>query len=523
MPLLRRENWNIAKPEIRSRHGIVVAQHARAAAVGAEILAAGGNAVDAAVATAFALGVVEPWMSGIGGVGFLVYGEAATGRVQVVDFSAVAPSALDPRRYPVIGGKSDELFAWPRVEGDRNLKGYESICVPGSVDGLGLAVERFGRLRFADVIAPACRLAEEGLPIDWYAAFNVSLSAADLGQFAAAREIYLPGGLPPVPAPDGAPRRLALPALARTYRRLAETGRREFYEGDVAAMLLADLREGGSVISADDLAGYRARLVEPLSFDYRGVRLHATPGLAGGVTYAHAMTALDARLPRRNRSPAGADAFLAYAETLRAAFAARFAELGHAMPGASNTTHLSVVDRAGNMVALTNTLLSRFGSKVALPKSGVMMNNAVMWFDPTPGRPNSIAAGKRPLANMCPVVATRDGAPSFALGACGGRRIISAVTQLTSFVVDFGMALEQAMALPRLDASEASVIVDDRLAPEIIAALRSRFPVDVVEAGVYPPHFAIPSAVLRDAASGFNTGATHVRSPASAAIAETAS
>src|SRR5579872_7481607 len=125
------ENWTIAKPAISSRNGIVVAQSARAAAVGAEILAAGGNAVDAAVATAFALGVFEPWMSGIGGVGFLLYGHAATGRVHVVDFAAVAPAALDPGRYPLASGTSAELFGWPKVAGDRNLKGFDAICVPG--------------------------------------------------------------------------------------------------------------------------------------------------------------------------------------------------------------------------------------------------------------------------------------------------------------------------------------------------------------------------------------------------------
>jgi len=165
MPTRPQENWTIVKPAVVSANGIVVAQNARAAAVGADILAAGGNAVDAAVGTALALGVVEPWMSGIGGVGFLVYGDAAADELHVVDFSAVAPLALDPGRYPLSAGTSGELFGWPRVEGDRNLRGYEAICVPGSVDGLGLAVERFGRLSWGEIIAPARDLAAEGLPV----------------------------------------------------------------------------------------------------------------------------------------------------------------------------------------------------------------------------------------------------------------------------------------------------------------------------------------------------------------------
>jgi len=513
MPLPPQESWTVAKPAIRAEGGIIVAQNARAAAVGAEILAAGGNALDAAVATAFALGVLEPWMSGLGGTGLLVYG-GAQGEVAVVDFTAVSAQALDPRLYPLAAGTSDDLFGWPLVEGDRNVKGYAAICVPGSVDGLGLALERFGRMSFAEVIAPAAALAEEGLPVDWYTVLQIALGAAELAEFDSSRAVFLPQGSPPVPTQSGLPKRLPLPALAATYRRLQQAGRRDLYEGELAQTLLADLKAGGSVIAAGDLAAYRARIVAPLTLDYRGARLHAAPGLTGGPTYARALAALAGRISGR----ADAEAFILYAESLRAAFAERFRAMGHAMPAASNTTHLSVVDRAGNMVALTNTLLSRFGSRVVLPRTGIVMNNAMMWFDPTPGRANSIAPGKRPLANMCPVLATRDGVPLFALGACGGRRIIPAVTQLTSFLLDLDLSLDAAFAAPRIDASTPAVVCDARLGPGIIEALAQRFPIEMVEATVYPPHFAMPSAVMR-AAEGGHVGATHALSPAAAAIA----
>ncbi len=395
-----------------------------------------------------------------------------------------------------------------------------SICVPGTVAGLGLALESFGRLSWREVMAPALALAEEGLPIDWHTALSVALSASELALFDSSRAVFLPQGLPPVPPPEGAPRRLALAALARSYRRLSEAGPRDFYEGALAQLMLADLQAGGSAVAAADFAAYQARLVEPLAFDYRGVRLHVAPGLTGGPTFERALAGLAARLPGAALGYPGAPAYIAYAEALREAFAHRLAELGHAMPAASNTTHLSVVDRDGNMVALTNTLLSRFGSKVVLPQSGVVMNNAMLWFDPIPGRANSIAAGKRPLANMCPVLATADGAPLLALGACGGRRIIPAVTQLASFLIDFDLSLESAFTLPRLDASAATVLCDVRLGAEIIAVLAARFPVEVVEEAVYPSPFAIPSAVMRDRATGLNTGMTHVLSPAAAAVAE---
>src|SRR3954453_13322116 len=162
------ENWTVGKSARVSREGIVVAQNARAAEAGAELLRRGGNAVDAAVATAFALGIVEPWMSGVGGVGLLLWADAATRQVKVVDFGPGAPAGLDPTRYRVVGEPTATMFGWPRVEGDRNLKGAESACVPASVEGLGLAVERFGRKSLAEVMAPAIELAEAGLPLDWH-------------------------------------------------------------------------------------------------------------------------------------------------------------------------------------------------------------------------------------------------------------------------------------------------------------------------------------------------------------------
>ena len=520
MPQPPPESWTIAKPETVSEGGIVVAQNARAAAIGAGILASGGNAVDAAIATSLALGVREPWMSGLGGVGLLIYGEAATGRVSVVDFAAVAPLALDPARYRLGSGAGSDLFGWPAVEGDRNLRGYESICVPGTIAGLGLALERFGRLSWQDVVAPALALAEEGLPVDWHTSFSIALSAADLALFDGSRAIFLPKGLPPVPS-DGGSGRVALEALAATYRRLMQAGPRDLYEGELAASLVADLAEGGSVLTKADFAQYRARIVEPLSREYRGLLLHVAPGLTGGPTYARAMASLAGPLAGAAGRP-GADAYLAYAESLREAFAHRFAALGHAMPGGSNTTHLSVVDRDGNMVSLTNTLLSRFGSKVVLPRTGMVMNNAMMWFDPVPGRANSIAPGKRPLANMCPVLATEGGAPVLALGACGGRRIIPAAAQLTSFLADFALPLGEAFAVPRIDASTAVVQCDARLDPEIVAALGRRFPVESVAERAYPSLFAVPSAVTRAAAARRNSGMAHIFSPAAAAIAEPA-
>jgi gamma-glutamyltranspeptidase/glutathione hydrolase len=521
MGRMQPETWRVTKPAKTGRNGIVVSQHVLASAAGVEILEAGGNAVDAAVATALALGIVEPWMSGIGGIGFMIFGEAKTGRVSVVDFGPRSPLKLDPARYavrpdapPPPGG-----FGWPAVEGERNQRGYEAAVVPSSVAGFGLALERFGTKAFAEVIAPAVRLAERGLPLDWHTALAISLSAADLARDPGAARDFLPGGFPAVPPADDRAGFLKREALAATYRRLAAAGPRDFYEGELARHILDDLTAGGSAITADDLRAVHAEIVEPLVYDYHGVRLNFAGRLTGAPTVIAALEHIERRIPPIPMGVPDGEMFGVYAEALRAAHESRLAGLG-AEPPAGNTTHFSVVDRDGNMVALTNTLLNRFGARVVLPKTGILLNNAINWFDPVPGRPNSIGPDKKPLCNMCPVVASRGGAPWFALGACGGRKIISAVTQLTAMLVDFSMSLEGAFSTPRLDASGDPVIVDAAMAPEDLEMLLRVVPAEIMPNTVYPSHFAVPSAVMRAPGSGINSGMAQILSPMAAAVME---
>ncbi|HLZ65468.1 MAG TPA: gamma-glutamyltransferase [Aliidongia sp.] len=518
-PSWQNETWQVAKPAVTSRGGLVACQHALAAAAGVELLRAGGNAVDAAAAAAFALGVVEPWMSGIGGVGFMVAAEAKTGKVTVVDFGPVAPAGLDPARYPLAGGNAaGSIFGWPAVEDARNDRGYEASTVPGTVDGLGLAVESLGRKTLADVLAPAIRLAEAGLPLDWHASLAISLAAADLAKDPVAAATYLPGGLPATAPSDQPAGALPLGHLAQSLKRIAAAGRRDFYEGELAADIAADLAAGGSVITAADLAQYRAELREPLSHDYKGVRLHFAGHLSGGPTVIQALDEIGRRLPGLPFGRPDGASFRIYAEALRDAHEVRLNTLGAGTAG--NTTHLSVVDRDGNMVALTVTLLARFGARIVLPSSGILMNNAINWFDPRPGRPNSLAPGQRPLANMCPTIITRDGVPWVGLGACGGRKILSAVTQLASMLIDYGLSLDSAFATPRLDASTETVLVDAAMDPEWIGQIGADLPVQVVPDQLYPSHFAVPSAVMRATGTGLNSAATHPRSPVAATLGE---
>ena len=512
----RIEHWQIAKPVTRSRSGLVASQSRIAAEAGAEVLAEGGNAIDAALATAFALTVTEPWMSGIGGIGSMIVHIAKDKATHAVDYGPIAGRCIDPSRYPLTGkpGPAD-LFGWPGVVDDRNVHGYESIAVPGSVAGFGLVHGRFGRLPWRKLLAPAIRLAKKGLRVDWWTTLQIAAEAADLRNDPVARKTYLRGDLPPVTTSTAEPTYLDLGPLGQTLERLAKAGWEDYYKGDIAQAIASDLRSGGSAIRADDLAAYAARLVEPLTVERNGVVLHTMSGLFAGPTFRAAF----ANVPAKLGTKPGPKAFGAYASALSKAYAERLQRMGQEDgKGKGSTTHLAAVDADGNMVSLTNTLLSRFGSRSVLPTTGILMNNGMMWFDPNPGRPNSIQPGKRPLTNMCPVIGTRKGKGVFAIGGSGGRKILPAILQICSFLADFGMNLEEAFHQPRIDVSAPDKATADwRLDAKSIAAVAKIVPTTEVEAAAYPGNFANPIAVLRD--GRWNEGMTNVTLP-SASVAE---
>ena len=513
-------SMRVTKPALQSEGGIVAAQHRRAAEVGARILRDGGDALDAVIATSFALGVLEPWMSGIGGGGAMVLYRAKENRYTVIDFGMRAPESLDIADYPLTGeGVASDLFPWARVRDDRNIHGSLSIAVPGVVDGMRVAHERFAKLPWRELLEPAIGLAEEGLLIDWFATQNIASAALDLNRYPASREAYLPGGLPPVPAWSARSEvRLPQNKLATTLRRLALAGPRDFYDGDLARRIAEEVQALGGKLSARDLAAFRAREIDPLFIDYRSARVASTPELTAGPTLAHTLNLLASRLSP-HASPDAA-AYAAYAQSLQDAYEFRLTRMGDVEGGRAPgcTTHFCVVDREGNMAAVTQTLLSIFGSRVSLPESGVLMNNGIMWFDPEAGRPNSLAAGKRCLTNYCPIIAEHNG-QRFALGASGGRRILPAVTQLLSFLADYGDPLETAFHRPRIDASEGRLVIgDSALTEEIHRTLGARFEYIQQHRQTLPFKFACPSGVLRSANT--NWGATEISSPWADAISQ---
>jgi gamma-glutamyltranspeptidase/glutathione hydrolase len=511
----------VRKHVIETPGGVVASQHRVAAETGAAVLAAGGDAVDAAVAVSFAVGVMEPWMSGPAGGGAMVVWREGEQKAHSINFGMRSPGGLDPADYPLSGeGKSSDLFPWPAVKEDRNVQGATAIAVPGTVAGMELAHATWGRMGWKDLVMPAADLATKGMLVDWYASLIISSVARELAKDPDAAAMFLDDGTWPKVAGWTAlsEMRIDQGRVADTLRRIAEAGARDFYEGDIAAAMAADVQAKGGSLSQADLAAYRAVLAPALETSYRGGRVHAAQGLTAGANLVECLAMMEAAF-----TPSSAPDGTSYAEMARAlglTYERRLREMGdgEAPQAPSCTTHFSVVDRHGNMCAVTQTLLSIFGSRVVSPSTGLLMNNGIMWFDPEPGKPNSLAPDRACLMNVCPAIGEKDGR-RFAIGASGGRKILPAVLNLTSFLMDFDMPLEDAFHQPRIDNSGGGAIVaDETLSAEVLAAMEAVHPVATARRSVFPYAFACPAGVLR--MDGMNMGCTEIMSPWGDAVSE---
>ncbi|OWU85628.1 gamma-glutamyltransferase [Oceanicola sp. 22II-s10i] len=510
----------VRKPVRETEGGVVATQHHKGARAGAEVLKAGGNAIDAAVATAFAMGVVEPWMSGPGGGGGMVFWNAAEQKCYALNFGMRSPAALDPFDYPLSGqGVASDLFPWPSVVGDRNVRGATAVAVPGMVAGAAAAHQKFGTMKWADLLAPAETLAREGMEVDWYASLLIASSARNIGGDKDLARMFLTDGVyAPVAGwtASGLPR-IAMDGMADTLATLAKDGRDAYYKGDIGAAIADDVQGKGGSLSREDLAEYEAQWVTPYGFDRGGAKFRLLPGLTAGPTFGDIFDRLPEPAAKGTPDAAG---WVAIAEALKGAYDHRLATMGHdgEIPTREAcTTHFSVVDRHGNIVAWTQTLLSIFGACTLSQSTGMMMNNGIMWFDPEQGKPNSIAPGVPCLMNICPAIAiTEDGGYGF--GASGGRKIVGAVSQLAHFVTDRGMSLEEAFHHPRIDYATSTIVADEAIPDEARAALRAGHSVNDRPRNVYPLNWACTSGVMRT--GGMNAGCTEVTTPWGDAVRE---
>jgi gamma-glutamyltranspeptidase / glutathione hydrolase len=549
----------VDRAEVVGRRGMVASKNAVASAAGLSMFEQGGNAVDAAIAAAFASGVVEPMMSGLGGGGVMIVHDPSDGQGWCVEFGMRSPALAVPGCFALAGGRSQEAFKWRRVVDDANLVGHRSVAVPGALAGYAAALERWGRLPLATVLEPAIAAARAGVPVHWYHSLLTLREAAKLRRFPAAARVFLDGGDAPLPVDvAGLGGRLVQADLAATLELIAREGPSAFYEGDIAHAIDDEMAAHDGLLRAGDLAAYRARVQPALRTRYRQTTVATAPGPFGGVTMASMLRLLGGfdLAALGHNTPASLHLI---AEASRLAFLDRFAHLadpevvpvpfagllsdaylderralirpdralrdpGHGdpwrhepggrpagavtgsgvqAPSSSNTTHLCAADGSGLAVSLTSTNMSSYGSCVVVPGTGVLLNNGMCWFDPEPGRPASVGPSRRPLTNQTPAIVVGDDGSLLAVGASGGRRILDAVAQLIIKAVDHGLAPQAAITSPRMDSSELTLLIDDRVGPETIAALRALgHGVTAVANDFLLNPFASPTAIALDRAAG---------------------
>ncbi len=469
---------------VRARKAMVAAQEPYAADVGVRVLKSGGNAVDAAVAVAFALSVTHPSAGNIGGGGFLL-ARFAGGRSTFIDFREMAPASASRNMYIGPDGKPTR----------DSVTGWRASGVPGTVRGLELAHRKHGRKPWADLVQPAIALAGQGVVLSYAEARSICSAKKLMEQFPESKRIFLKGG-----ACFEAGQRLVQPELASVLKRIAASGAKDFYEGETARILAAEMKKNGGEITLADLKGYRAVEREPLKGSHRGYEILTAPSpSSGGIGIIQMAAMLEGA--GYEKSGAGSAASSHYiAEVMRRYFADRARYLGDGgfvrlpMPGlldpayiasrratidpekatssdtipagapagaeSIETTHFNVVDAEGNAVALTYTINGSYGSGVTPAGLGFLLNNEMDDFAAQPGtpnmfglvqgEPNAIAPGKRPLSAMTPTIVSKDGRLFMVLGAPGGPRIISGVLQVMLNVLDFGMDVQQAVDQPRL-------------------------------------------------------------------------
>ncbi|OEE63854.1 gamma-glutamyltransferase [Enterovibrio norvegicus FF-33] len=526
MSLSQSSSWSITKKVVRTHRGVVTSQSRIASEIGAQVLRNGGNVVDAAIATSFALGVAEPWMSGIGGGGFMVVRLAKTDDVKVINFGMKSPKNLDVEDYPLVEGSATDLFPWTRVHEDRNVTGALAVAIPGQVAGMGLAAEHFSSLPWKELIQPSIDLAKKGLAVDWYAQLIISSVTKDLVLYKASAETFLDSCLFPKSSAwtSHSSNVCDQSSLAKTLETIAEKGHQSFYRGELARTIVNELVAAGGKHCLEDFESYTATLQTADKYSYRDHTIFGTPSMTAGPTLKRTFSLMENWQPEGN-SP-DSNAYKVYDTAIRLANEERYRFMGDERKevAPSCTTHFNVVDSEGNCVSVTQTLLSIFGSKLMLGDSGILMNNGIMWFDPEPNKPNSLAAGKRCLANMCPTILKRSDGLYFALGASGGRKIMPAVAQLSSFILDYKMDIEKAMYTPRIDTSLSDLtIVDDTMDESLVEDLRGSLrQVKLAPRTIYPFNFACPSIISSQVEDGRleNSGMTEVMSAWSDSIKE---
>jgi len=510
-------------PQVTAKRGMVASAHALASQAGLEMLKARGNAIDAAVAAAFAIGVVEPNASGIGGEGMMVISFAGSRKAVAIDYRSAAPASLD---YP--DGVPDT--------------GHAAVAIPGTVAGLTSALQKYGTMPLPRVLAPAIRLAEQGFFV------SPTLAGIIIDNFDAIRKneplarVLCPGGLP-----IEAGETLKNPDLAASLRSIAAGGADVFYKGTLANAIVSEMAARGGRISKSDLASYRAIEREPVRGRYRGYDIVSAPPPVGGVTLIEILQILGA-FDFSTEAPLSPRYVHLAAEAMKRGFADYAAAVGdpdfvkvpvaellsadYALRRAAeirpdaitpkvaagavarqeppSTTSLSVVDAEGNMVALTQTISDFFGAKIMIGGTGIVLNNEMKNFGSR--GPNAMAPGKRMRTMIAPTILLRGGKNFAALGTPGAARIVSTMTLLVSNLVDFGMGIQEAIEAPRFYArdTEADLSVEARM-PAATAGALAKMGYSIKSLGEFDLFFGGAQGIIIEPRTGLRIGGADPR------------
>src|ERR1700688_3644375 len=488
------------KQPASGRRGMVVSNHPLASAAGAEMLAAGGNAIDAAIATLFALTVVEPMMVGIIGGG-MAHIRLADGSHRFIDGQSTVPLAVRPDTYRSKPGSAHNVFD---TVDDENLTGPKAVAVPGSLKAWCETQQRFGTMSLPDVMQPAIRHASRGFLATPYLHECIVDAASEMRRDKAISAIYLPNGTP-LNAGD----RVVQAEYAQTLTTIARDGETALYRGPLGDILLDYMKAHGGFITRDDLTSYKTVERSPVRADYRGWEiLGPPPPAASGVHIAQMLNILEGyditamgfgsaatihhlaevlKIAFADRAAASGDPdFIgvpverltskAYADERRRAIDSGRAQqwgTGVAQLEGSHTTHMTAADAMGNVVATTQTINNLFGAKFLIPGLGTVPNNYMNLYDPRAGHALSLAPGKRVTTSMSPVMALRHGKLVYALGLPGGKKIFPSAMQALLNLIDHGMSLQEAVEAPRVWTDGHALEVERAVPDGVRAALAS--------------------------------------------------
>ena len=499
------------KSEAVAENGMVVAECVEATEAGLEIFEKGGNALDAAVATAFASCVCEPAMASLGGGGAALIYLAELGRTIAIEFEGRLSKSATEEMFVddllPLGVNPHPSFGWRGTKNNAGWMGYRSLGVPGQVGGLCQILEKFGTMNLEQVIAPAIRFCEEGYEVNKYYALMIGSNMKLLQQYPPIDKLLLPDGFPPIPVSQyDDPTIIVQKELAESLRKIARGGADAFYRGDIAKDIFADTQPQGSIVTLQDYADYKPKIYDDgLVGNYRGYKIVCMPEVFGGTQVLQMLNLLEG-FDLTSLEHNSARYLHLIAECFRRAWVDRFRYIGDPefenvpieglvskeyaaemlpylslervpddikpgnpwkyqgdgqVPAGSgrppgpraegrNTTHLCTMDKTGNMVSMVQTLGGGFGAYVMSGSTGIIMRNYTNLFNPEPGTSNSIGPWKRPTSHDSLTLVFKDDKPLITIGAPGGRRVITAVVQALVNVIDFGMGIQEAIAEPRI-------------------------------------------------------------------------